>query len=280
MLTAFDTLLDDARDRGAAVGAFTAYNLETARGVLRAAEARRTGVILLVARNAFAASGGDILLAALVAAAEQAKVPACVQLDHVSDLELIERAFLLGCGAAMADGSRLGLDDNIAFTAEAARIAARHGAAVEAELGGIQGDEDVAVAVEAGALTDPDEVDAFVERTSSRCLAVSIGNVHGTYRAPPSLDWERLDAIRSVASVPLSLHGASGLQAGDLRRSISLGIAKVNVNTELRQAYLAVTEERLQEAQAGARVLELNAAQVDAVAAVVARTLDAFESAR
>jgi tagatose 1,6-diphosphate aldolase GatY/KbaY len=274
MLAPFREVLAGARAEQAAVGAFTAYNLETATAVVRAAERRGSGIVLLLARNAFAGPGGDLILAALVAVAAGARVPACVQLDHVSDLELMERAFALGAGAAMADGARLDLAENIAWTAEAVELAARYDATIEAELGVIEGHEDVATAVAAGALTDPDQAAALARRSGIACLAVSIGNVHGTYREPPSLDWERLGAIRARCDVPLSLHGASGLPDQHVRRAIALGIDKVNVNTELRERYLAVTAERLAAVTPGARVLELNTAQAEAIAGVVEEKLE------
>jgi tagatose 1,6-diphosphate aldolase GatY/KbaY len=274
MLVPFSELLAEAAARRSAVGAFTAYNLEQAVGILRAAEERGAGVILLVGAQSFAAPTGPLLLAALVAAAREAPARACVQLDHATDLELIRRAFALGAGAALADGSRLSLEENAAFVRKAAALGQ-----VECELGGIAGDEDVAAAVAAGALTDPDEAAGFVAATGAACLAVSIGNVHGAYREPPDLDWPRLEAIRERVAVPLSLHGASGLPDGDLRRAILLGVAKVNVNTELRERYLDATAEQLDDVRPGARVLELNAAQVDAVAAAVGAKLDALASA-
>ena len=135
----------------------------------------------------------------------------------------------------MADGSARPYADNVEFVRRAAELAARSGAGVECELGGITGDEDVAEAVAAGALTDPAEAVEFMAATGADCLAVSIGNVHGVYRDPPDLDWARLAAIRSGVTQPLSLHGASGIPPAMLQRAIDAGIAKVNVNTELRQ---------------------------------------------
>jgi tagatose 1,6-diphosphate aldolase GatY/KbaY len=275
VLARFSELLAEARARREAVGAFTCYNLETAAGVLRAAEERSRGVILLVSEKSFAAPAGRLLLAALVAAARASDARACVQLDHTRALEPIRASFGLGAGAALADGSRLGLDDNVELVLAAARLGE-----VEAELGGIAGDEDVSAAVAAGALTDPDEVAAFVERSEAACLAVSIGNVHGVYRQPPALDWARLEEIARRVRVPLALHGASGLPDGDLRRAIELGIAKVNLNTELRQRYLEATEERLPAVRDGANVLELSLAQADAIAQVVAGKLDVLSAAR
>jgi tagatose 1,6-diphosphate aldolase GatY/KbaY len=269
----FSELLTEARARGSAVGAFTCYNLETAVGVLRAAEARRRAVILLVSERSFAAPGGSLLLSALVAVADRTAVPTCVQLDHVRELEPIEAAFALGAGAVMADGSKLDLEKNVDFV-----LAAACRGEVEAELDGIEGEEDVAEAVAAGALTDPDEAAWFAERSGAVCLAVSIGNVHGAYREPPVLDWPRLEEIRHRVEVPLSLHGASGLSDDDLRRAIDLGVSKVNVNTELRERYVEVTGERIEAVRDGARVLELNRVQANSIAELAAAKLDAFES--
>ncbi len=272
MLTPFAELLA-ARSAGSAVGAFTCYDLEAAAGALRAAAAAGAGVILLVGSRSFAAPDGPLLLAALVGAARGSDARACVQLDHCDDPELMRAALDGGAAAVMADGSALDYDDNVELVRRAVALAREHGASVEAELGSISGDEDVARAVEAGALTDPAEAADFVARTGAGCLAVSIGNVHGVYRSPPQLDWQRLDAIRSRVDAPLSLHGASGLGAGLVRRAVEAGIAKVNVNTELRAAYLAATEATLPAALDGGNLAALHAAQVAAVEEAVAGKL-------
>jgi ketose-bisphosphate aldolase len=259
---------------GRAVGAFTAYDLETARAIVRAAESRESPVILLLSRAAFAGEGGPALLAAMLALGEAAAVPVCVQLDHVADLELVARAAELGCGAAMADGSRLAFEQNVALVAEARRLLEPAGAEVEAELGHLAGGEDRARAVAAGGLTDPAQVQTFLERTGASCLAVSIGNVHGTYAEPPRLEWDLLAQIRERAAAHLSLHGASGLADADLARAIELGVTKVNVNLELRQAYFGATERALGPAAEGFDLLELHDAQATAVRAVVAAKID------
>ena len=275
MLTPFTELLAGSA-RGSAVGAFTCYDLESAVAALGAASAAGAGVILLIGGRSYAEPGGDLLLAALLAAAGRAEARACVQLDHSHELAQIEAAVKAGAGAVMADGSALAYEQNIELVSRAVEIARAHGAAVEAELGGIRGDEDVAQAVSAGALTDPVQAAGFMRRTGAACLAVSIGNVHGIYRDPPVLDWERLDAIRSLVAAPLSLHGASGIPDAMVRRAIMAGVAKINVNTELRQAYLAATEETIGAVLAGSRLNALHAAQVAAVEAVIATKLTAF----
>jgi ketose-bisphosphate aldolase len=274
VLTSFREILDERRRAGAAAGAFTCYNGEAAAGVLCAAETAHAPVNLLLGEASLRAPTGPLLAAMLRAAAEQSRVPACVQLDHVQDLELIRLALEAGAGAIMADGSRLPYEENIAFVKAAAAEAARHHACMEVELGHIEGGEDVTTAAEAGELTDPEQAADFVRSTGADCLAVSIGNVHGAYAAEPQLDWARLERIRELVDAPLSLHGASGLPDGDVRRAVSLGICKVNVNAELRARYVAELERRLPEVHEGSNLLALNGALVGAVAEIVAAKLE------
>jgi tagatose 1,6-diphosphate aldolase GatY/KbaY len=234
--TRFGSVLAEAAAEGRAVGAFTCYDLLGFEAVVRAAQARAAPVIVLVGTGSFAARGGERLIAAFRAAAAQARVPVLIQLDHAADRELIERAAAAGVDAVMADGSRMPYEENVAFSAAVARELRPLGIAVEAELGRVEGDEDLAAQAAGGTLTDPEEAAAFCRASGVDCLAVSIGNVHGHYTGTPVLDWERLERLQ-VAGAPLSLHGASGLPDADVSRAVSLGIAKVNVNTELRAAY-------------------------------------------
>lgn len=271
MLTSFREILEERRASRAAVGAFTCYDATTAIGVVRAAEAHGEPVILLVSASSFRSRSGRLLLPALLAVGAAARVPACVQLDHVDDVELIDAALETGAGAVMADGSKLSGDDNASFVASV-RTRAPH-AGVEAELGHVEGGEDVADPTEAGSLTDPGEAARFVAATGCDCLAVSIGNVHGRYARPPELDWERLRAIRERVDIPLSLHGASGIPDADVARAIALGVCKVNINTELRERYLAQLEAGLPAAKDGLRLIDLEAEILDAVAETVGAKL-------
>ena len=275
MLSGFRDVLDERRAAGAAAGSFTCYDVTTACGVVHAAEAAGVPVVLLVSEASVASRDGRLLLPALGAVARSARVPVCVQLDHASSLELIGEALASGAvGAVLADGSRLPYGDNVAFVSAARDLARSHGAEIEVELGHVEGGEDVAAATAAGKLTDPAEAAEFVAATEASCLAVSIGNVHGTYAAEPALDWARLDAIRAAVDVPLSLHGASGLPEGDVRRAVAAGVAKVNVNTEVRERTFAMLGSRLDELSRGWRIAELDAAIVAAVEEVVAEKLE------
>jgi len=277
MLTPFSDLLAKRRP-GSAVGAFTCYDLEAAAATLRAAATAGVGVILLIGGSSYRERDGGLLLAALLAVAARSDARACVQLDHCDDLALIDSALAAGAGAVLADGSALPFERNIELVARAGELARRHGASVEAELGGIAGDEDVAEAVAAGALTDPAQTPDFVARTGADCLAVSIGNVHGAYRERPRLEWDRLQAIRDAIDTPLSLHGASGIPEELLRRSIATGVAKINVNTELRGAYLDATRQTLASVLPGSRLSVLHTAQSTAVERVIADKLRAFDT--
>lgn len=273
MIASFKDILDEQRARQAAVGAFTCYDTTTASGVLRAAEAAGVPVILLVSNGSFAGHDGERLLAALLALAENTAVPACVQLDHVSDLPTIARAIGCGVGAVMADGSRLPFADNVELARQVARIARPEGVGVEVELGHIEGGEDVALATHAGAYTNPVEAARFARDCEIDCLAVSIGNVHGAYAAPPSLDWSLLGEIQARLEIPLSLHGASGLPAADVQTAVASGIAKVNVNAELRRRAFRELETLVPRLVDGYRMLELQAALATAAAEVAAETL-------
>jgi len=242
--------------------------------VVQAAVDRDRAVVLLVAASAAKGAPGEAFLAALIGYAERAGARLCVQVDHVDDLELIGRALELGAGAVMADGSRLPLQENIALVRAAVDIAAATGAAVEAELGRVEGEEDVAEVGGEGQLTDPGEARQFVAETGAACLAVSIGNAHGRYARPPTLDWSRLDEIRAKIEVPLALHGASGIPEASVRRAVESGIRKVNVNTELREAYLRATAEVIDSVKPTAAVAELHRVQRSEVAGVAAAKLD------
>jgi tagatose 1,6-diphosphate aldolase GatY/KbaY len=279
VIAPFHEILADRRETRSAVGAFTCYETTTAIGVVRAAEAVSVPVILLVSQASFARPDGELLVAALVAIAERATVPACVQLDHVDDLDAVERAVALGVGAVLADGSRLPFIENVRLVREAVRIARASGAGVEAELGHIEGGEDVASAASAGALTDPADAQRFADECEVDCLAVSIGNVHGAYASPPALDWPRLAEIRGRVDVPLSLHGTSGLSETDVRAAVAAGITKVNVNAELRRRAFDELNARLPELGSGYRMLELQGALSEAAAEVVAAILVLLDAA-
>ncbi len=278
MLVSMTDLLAAAQAGGYAVGGFNVYNLEGVRAVLAAAEEARSPAMLQL-HPAALSSGGAPLLALCLAAARAARVPLAVHLDHAAERAVIERALSEGGLSVMADGSHLPYEDNVAFSAAMIALARAHGAAVEAELGRLGGTEDgLTVAERDARLTDPTQAADFVACTGVDALAVCIGNVHGRYSGEPQLDFERLAAIRAAVTVPLVLHGASGLPEALVRRAIALGVCKLNVNTEVRAAYVGALREGLR-ANASADLLDLMTGAVDAMRAVVAERMRMFGSA-
>ncbi len=238
MKTSTFSILKEAQNGKYAVGAFNVYNLEEIKAVVKAAEILQAPVILQIHPAAYS-FGGNPLLKACMVAADVAETPVAVHFDHCKSIEMIHDALQAGVDSVMADGSHMSYEENISFTRSVVKVAKKFGASVEAELGMISGKEDglddLALAAK---MTDPDQAGQFLISTGVDFLAICIGNVHGHYPKEPNLDFERLKAIRKLLPNPLVLHGASGLPNEMIETSIQLGICKINVNTDLRQAYL------------------------------------------
>ncbi len=276
MLSTTIALMQEARENGYALGAFNVYNLEGVRAVVAAAEMERSPAIIQIHPSAFR-HGGIPLVSLCLAAAREASVPMAVHLDHSNSPDDIRAALAAGLTSVMADGSGLSYAENVAFTREMAALIHEHGGTLEAELGRLAGTEDGLTVEEYEArLTDPGQATDFVARTGTDTLAVCIGNVHGRYRSKPRLDFDRLRAIRKAVSVPLVLHGASGLPQDMVSRAIEIGVSKFNVNTELREAYLGAVKARLAEP---ADLLGVMQGAIEAMQAVVCAKLQLFGSA-
>ncbi|MDZ4718494.1 MAG: class II fructose-bisphosphate aldolase [Roseiflexaceae bacterium] len=270
-------LLQAAQAGGYAIGAFNVYNLEGVQAVVAAAEAERSPAILQIHPGALA-YGGQLLIALCLAAADQATIPVAVHLDHAATSESIRAALDAGVPSIMADGSQHSYDQNLAFTRSMVDLAHTYGATVEAELGRLSGSEDGLTIPEYQALlTDPNQAADFVAETGIDALAVCIGNVHGRYRGEPQLDFERLSAIHAAVAVPLVLHGASGLPAPLVEHAIELGICKLNVNTEMRAAYLASLQATVSQAKTP-DLTDLMGRAVAAMQEVVVAKLRLFRS--
>ncbi|MGE5529570.1 MAG: class II fructose-bisphosphate aldolase [Patescibacteria group bacterium] len=230
-------ILAEAARAGAAAGAFNMHTPESAQGIVRAAAALGRPVILQVNEGTVRHYGARLAAAIALAAAAEAEIPVAVHLDHGAREETVLACLEAGFNSVMIDGSKLPLAENIALTRRVAAAAASRGAAVEAELGRIAGaEEDLRVAEAEAGLTDPDEAAAFVAATGAGSLAVAVGTAHGFYKGEPRLDYARLEAIRRRVSVPLVLHGASGLTDEQLKSLVKAGARKVNFSTELKLA--------------------------------------------
>lgn len=232
-------LLRDAQKNGYAVGAFNVENMEMMQAVISAAEAERAPIILQTTPSTLKYADIAVYAAMAKAMAERSAAPIAIHLDHGDSFDLCERAAMDGYTSIMIDGSKLPLEENIALVGRVVKMAQSFmSPCVEAELGRLGGKED-SLEVKDGddIYTDPCEAVRFVAETGVDSLAVAIGTAHGFYKGKPKLDFERLAQLRDAVSVPLVLHGSSGVPDEDVQHAISLGVCKVNFATELRTAY-------------------------------------------
>ena len=230
-------MLLKAQEGNYAVGAFNVENMEMVIAVIEAAEELNSPVILQTTPSTVKYAGLDYYLANVKVAANKAKVPVAMHLDHGSSFELAMQALRTGYTSIMIDGSHESFEDNISVSKAVADACRPSDIPVEAELGKVGGKEDDLDGGEGNAHTDPQEAREFVERTGVSSLAVAIGTAHGIYKGEPKIDLDRLSEIREVVSVPLVLHGGSGIPDETIKESIRRGISKVNYATELRIAF-------------------------------------------
>ncbi len=228
-----------ARSEGRAVVAVNVYDAVGAKAVATASAREEQPAIIQTGSTAFTLAGRAALVAIALAVRDSTQASVAVHLDHCRDLDDVRFCLDAGYDSVMFDGSHLPFAENVRLTTTAAALAHNYGAWIEGELGGTAGDEDRSSNAAPGALTDPEEAATFVNATGVDALAVSVGNVHGIPTAPTSLALDVLDAIHERVEVPLVLHGASGLADWEIRAAITLGVAKVNINAEVRRAYLA-----------------------------------------
>ncbi|SET70204.1 class II fructose-bisphosphate aldolase [Lacrimispora sphenoides] len=229
-------MLLDAQKGGYAVGAFNVENMEMVKAVIAAAKELQAPVMLQTTPSTVKYGTLKTYQALVAAEAEKAGIPVCLHLDHGSSFELAVRAIQAGYTSVMIDGSHEDFEQNIALTKKVTEVAKACGVTVEAELGKVGGKEDDLEA-EGDTNTDPAEAREFVERTGVDSLAIAIGTAHGFYADTPVLDKERVSEVKSLVSIPLVLHGASGLRDEDIRECVQRGMCKVNFATELRVAY-------------------------------------------
>lgn len=238
MLVTGKELLLDAQKKGYAVGAFNINNMEIIQAIIEAAEESNSPVILQASQGGIKYAGIEYISALGKLAARNAKVPVALHLDHGTDFDQVMLCIRHGFSSVMIDGSRFPLDENIAYTKKVIEVAKAVGVSVEAELGKIGGTEDhITVDEKDATFTDPQEALRFVNETDVDFLAIAVGTAHGVYKGEPKLDFDRIKTIRETISIPLVLHGSSGVSEDALKKAISLGISKINIDTDLRIAF-------------------------------------------
>ena len=239
-------LLQKAKKEGYAVGAFNCNNMEIVQAIIAAAEAEKSPVIMQASQGAIKYAGLDYITIMAKEAAENASVPVALHIDHGTSFNQVMQCIRSGFSSVMIDGSKLPLDENIALTKKVIDVAHAVGVSVEAELGKIGGTEDDIHVDEKDALfTNPEEAKTFVEQTGVDALAIAIGTAHGQYKGTPELDFARLEKIAALIDTPIVLHGSSGVPDEAIRKAIKLGVAKVNIDTNIREAFVSAMRDVL-----------------------------------
>ncbi|MBL0385397.1 class II fructose-1,6-bisphosphate aldolase [Tumebacillus sp. ITR2] len=230
----FKEVLLDGLKNGYAVGQFNMNNLEFTQAIVEAANEEKSPVILGCSEGAIKYMGIDYTVAMARVAAETAKVPVILHLDHGPSFEYVVKCVRAGFSSIMIDASHYALEQNIELTKRVVELCHPLGIEVEGELGRIGGTEDDLTVDERDAtLALPAEAKRLVEESGIDALAPAIGSAHGVYVGTPKLAFDRLEEIRDLLpTTPMVLHGGSGIPDEDIRKAISLGVSKINVNTE------------------------------------------------
>ncbi len=248
MLVTGIEILQDAHKNNYAVGAFNVNNMEIVQAIIEAAEETNSPVILQASQGGLKYAGVEYIAELGKLAARNAKVPVALHLDHGTDFDQVMLCIRHGFSSVMIDGSKYELEENIAITNKVIEVAHAVGVSVEAELGKIGGTEDDIVVDERDAtFTDPNEAKKFVDETGVDYLAIAVGTAHGVYKGEPRLDFDRIKTIKDILNIPLVLHGSSGVPKEAIEKAVSLGINKINIDTDLRVAFSSAIKDFLKE---------------------------------
>jgi len=247
MLVSMKEMLIKAVKDKYAVGQYNINNLEWTIAILEESQANNAPVILGVTAGAAKYMGGWNTVVAMIKGLIKDKgitIPVAIHLDHGENYETCKKAIEAGFTSVMIDASSLPFEENIKETKRVVEFAHQHGVSVEAELGHVGGQEDDMVAELMYA--DPKECEIMVKSTGIDCLAPALGSVHGPYQGEPKLGFKEMEEVQKLTNIPLVLHGGSGIPEQQVKRAISLGTAKINVNTESQQEWTKIVRQTLE----------------------------------
>lgn len=281
MLVNMNQVLLPAKRGKYAVGLFNAVNLELARGIIAAAEATQSPVIMGTAEVLLPYGPLEEVSYYLLPMAKKANVPVVIHLDHGLNKETCLKALELGFSSIMYDCSTDSYDENVKKVKEMADIAHSYGATIEGELGHVGDNEGSAEGSSrlddpSKYYTDPKMAKDFVDKTGVDALAIAVGTAHGAYKLPPKLDFDRIRTIAGTVDVPLVLHGGSGLTDSDFRRAIQEGISKVNIFTDINVAAVEAEFKKFEYMSKG--IIDLIPAAVEAVKQETMKKMKLFSS--
>ncbi|HWI66664.1 MAG TPA: class II fructose-1,6-bisphosphate aldolase [Symbiobacteriaceae bacterium] len=242
------TLLDAAEKGNYAVGAFNCNNMEIVQAIVEAADELRSPVIIQASQGAIKYAGLHYVVGLAKLAADAATVPVALHLDHGTDYNTVIACIRAGFTSVMFDGSQWPKEENIARTREIVKVAKAVGVSVEGEIGKIGGvEDDISVDERDAQLTPVADAIEFYEATGVDALAMSFGTAHGHYKLPPKLALDRIEEVHRRTGAYLVMHGGSGVPEDDVRKGIAAGIRKINIDTELREAFLGEVRKQLGE---------------------------------
>jgi tagatose 1,6-diphosphate aldolase GatY/KbaY len=234
LVSAKEMILEGYKN-GYAVPALATHNLEIMKAVVEGAEELNSPIIFQTTPGTVKYVGIEYMVEMAKVAAKNASVPIALHLDHGDSFEIAMQCIRHGYTSIMIDGSHLPFEENIALTKRVVDVAHATGVPVEAELGTIGGVEDDLYVNDAQATyTSPDAAEEFVKRTNIDYFAPAFGTAHGIYKGEPVLDFERLGEISKRVNIPIVMHGASGVPAESVKKSLNYGVSKVNISTELK----------------------------------------------
>jgi fructose-bisphosphate aldolase class II len=266
-------VIEQCTSRGLVAGAFNTTNIETTMGIVDAIERVGVPTFIQVAPTNVALSGYEYIYDMVARRLENTAVPVALHLDHGKNLQAVEDALAADFTSVMIDTSEEPYEENIRLSAKAREITPS-GIAVEAELGAIGGKEDEIGPDEASG-TDPDQVADFVARTGCDMLAVSVGNVHG-YAPDARIDFDLLRRVQEQSSVPLVIHGGSGLPVEQFGRLHEFGVVKVNIASDLRNAMIRTFGEAYAANPHEHSLIKVSRNSVKAIADVVEQRIRQF----
>ena len=241
-------ILKDALHNHYAVPAFSAHSFDMVDAILEESQSENYPVIIQIGQRAIRNQQMQSLSDYIRYRAQSLTVPVVIHLDHSHDFSQVVQALRAGFTSCMIDASLLPFGENVALTRDVVHVCHSVSVPVEGELGTIGGVEDDAYVAEEDVVYTPVDAAAhFVAQTGVDSLAVAIGSAHGMYRREPKLDLERLKQIQEAVRIPIVLHGGSGIPREQVRKAISLGIAKINFDTELRIAFMNGWREAVRE---------------------------------
>lgn len=247
MLVNSKQILEKAKRGSYAVPQFNCSNLEIILGIKKAAKELNSSVIFATSENEILHSNELFVAAMVKTAAEELNVSVSLHLDHGHTFEQAKRCIDAGYTSVHIDGSELSYEENITLTKKVAEYAHLNNVQVEGEIGRVltpnASDEKVD---RSEFFTKPEEAVEFIEKTEIDSLAISIGTAHGAYKGETRIDFDRLEKIADTVGIPLVLHGGSMVTEEDIKKAITLGISKININTELRLAFSNYLREFLQ----------------------------------